>query len=210
MSVKINLTRSDILPGEILLNARSTEPARVPLKNPSLAALLAWLLPGLGHLYQGRRGKGILYMVCILGLFFAGLWLGAGKNVFMRWTNPATDSEHFRPSYFCQLFVGLPAFPGLIQATLTHYGHDPILWGYLAEPAANDLNASFSLLGSKSEIGWLYTVIAGLLNVLAIYDALEGPADAEEDEAEDASASQNPPQTTGSGSPEPAAAETQR
>jgi hypothetical protein len=124
-------------------------------------------------------------MVCILGLFFAGLIMGEGKTVFMRWTNPATDSEHFRPSYFCQLFVGLPAVPGLVQATWIHYGHDPILWGYLAEPPANELNASYRI-GKLMEIGWLYTVIAGLLNVLAIYDALEGPADAEEDEAEDA------------------------
>ncbi|HEU5115117.1 MAG TPA: DUF6677 family protein, partial [Isosphaeraceae bacterium] len=146
-------------------------------------------VPGLGHLYQGRRGKGILYMVCILGLFFTGLTMGEGKTVFMRWTNPATDSEHFRPSYFCQLFVGLPALPGLVQATLTHYGHAPILWGYLAEPPVNDLNHSYTRPGGKLlEIGWLYTVVAGLLNILAIYDALEGPADAEEDEAEDAAA----------------------
>ena len=31
----------------------------VPLKNPAKAAFLAWLVPGLGHFYQGRTGKGI-------------------------------------------------------------------------------------------------------------------------------------------------------
>ena len=31
-------------------------------------------------------------------------------------------------------------------------------------------------LGKLVEVGWVYTVVAGLLNVLAIYDAYEGPA----------------------------------
>ncbi len=38
----------------------------VDLRNRYLAALLAWLIPGAGHLYQGRRTKGQLFFVCIL------------------------------------------------------------------------------------------------------------------------------------------------
>ncbi len=56
----------------------------------------------------------------------------------------------------------------------------PILGGFLAEPPEADLNALHAK-GKLIEVGWVYTVIAGLLNVLAIFDALEGPALADED-----------------------------
>ena len=160
-----------------------TQPA-IPLKNRSLAAFLAYLIPGLGHLYQGRTGKGILYAVCILGLYFAGLAMGDWRIVYWRWVSPVADSEHFCFNYLGQFFAGLAALPALIQAPLLHYGHDPIAWGFLAEPSQNQINALYPRLGKMVEMGTLYTTVAGLLNVLAIFDAYEGPAHAEEDEAE--------------------------
>ncbi|MBX6314171.1 MAG: hypothetical protein IRY99_14835 [Isosphaeraceae bacterium] len=157
----------------------------VPLKNPAKAAFLAWLVPGLGHFYQGRTGKGILYAVCILGLYFTGLALGEGKIVYWRWINPLNDPENFRASYLCQFWVGLPALPGLIQGTLRYFGSEtPILWGFLDMPPQNVINGLHPRLGKLVEVGWVYTVIAGLLNILAIYDAYEGPAYADEEEAE--------------------------
>jgi hypothetical protein len=160
----------------------------VRLKDPRIAALLAWLIPGGGHLYQGRTGKGLLYMVCILSLFFLGLAMGEGNIVYWRWVNPLNDPENFRFSYVCQFWVGLPSLPGVIQATLKAKGMDPVLWGYLAEPQINAINALHPKLGKLVEVGWVYTVIAGLLNVLAIYDAYEGPAYGEEEEQSAASA----------------------
>jgi hypothetical protein len=153
----------------------------VPLKNPFKAAFLAWLVPGMGHIYQGRTAKGVLYAVCILGLYFVGLALGEGKIVYWRWTNPLNDPENFRASYLCQFFVGLPAFPGLIQGTLREYHMGPVLWGLLDAPPQNAINALHPKLGKLVEVGWVYTVVAGLLNILAIYDAYEGPAYGEED-----------------------------
>lgn len=147
----------------------------IPLKNPYLAALLAWLVPGLGHVYQGRTRKGVLYALCILGLFAVGMILGGGHIVYWRWLNPLNNPEEFRFSYVCQFFTGLIALPGLIQATLREKGFDPVLWGYLAEPPINVVNA-IQQRGKKAEIGLIYTMVAGLLNILAIYDAFEGPA----------------------------------
>jgi hypothetical protein len=162
----------------------------IDLKNRNLATLLAWLVPGLGHWYQGRRGKAVLYAVCILGLYFTGLALGEGKIVYWEWINPFADAERFRASYICQFFVGLPALPGIIQGTLRHYGYDPILWGVLDNPGRIAINALLPKLGKLVEVGWVYTVVAGLLNILAIYDAREGPAHRDEDEAADAPASE--------------------
>lgn len=150
----------------------------IPLKDPARAALLAWLVPGLGHVYQGRTGKGILYGVCIIGLYAIGMALGEGKVVYWSWISPTEDSERFfrQLPFLCQFWVGLPGVFALFQATLKHYGIDPVLWGALAEPPINVMRTDLSQLGRYFEIAWLYTSVAGLLNILAIFDAYEGPA----------------------------------
>jgi hypothetical protein len=154
----------------------------VSLRHPLTAAFLAWLVPGLGHLYQGRIGKGILYAVCILGLYGMGMAMGECEIVYWRWVNPLNNPEKFCLYYIGQFFVGLPALPALIQGTLTHYGYDSILGGFMAEPSQIVLNGLHPRLGKLVEIGTIYTTVAGLLNILAIYDAYEGPAYQEYDE----------------------------
>jgi hypothetical protein len=62
--------------------AADGQPLEIDLKDPVLAALLAWLIPGLGHWYQGRRHKAVLFFVCILGTFIYGLYLGEGRVVY--------------------------------------------------------------------------------------------------------------------------------
>ena len=155
---------------------------RVNLKNRYLAAVLAWLVPGLGHLYQGRTGKGLLYAVCILSLFLVGLAMGDWQIVYWRWVNPWTNTEAFCFNYLGQFWAGLVALPALIQGTLQLDGHEPILWGFMAEPTQNEINGLYPRLGKFVEIGTLYTTVAGLLNILAMYDAFEGPAHLDEDD----------------------------
>ena len=156
---------------------------KVDLKNRPLALILAWMVPGLGHFYQGRTAKGVLYATCILGLFFVGLAMGDWKIIYWRWVNPTANTEAFCFNYLGQFWAGLAAFPALIQATLKLYGHAPTLLGYLAEPTQNQINGLYPTLGKFVEIGTLYTTVAGLLNILAMYDAYEGPAHADEEAA---------------------------
>jgi hypothetical protein len=156
----------------------------INLKSRGLAAFLAWLVPGLGHLYQGRRGKAALYFLCITGLFVAGMVMGEWKIVFWRWVHPL--SEDFRIWYPAQFWAGLLAFPALVQATLAHYNMGPWFGGYLAEPALNVINGLHNTAGRYVDVGIVYTCIAGLLNVLAIYDAYEGPALVDDPEAQPA------------------------
>ena len=58
----------------------------VDLRNPALAAFWAWIWPGAGHMYQRRYAKGVLFMVCILSIYFFGLSLGGGHVVYASWT----------------------------------------------------------------------------------------------------------------------------
>ncbi len=114
----------------------------VELKNRYLAALLAWMIPGLGHFYQGRIGKGVLYATCILSLFVVGLAMGDWRIIYWRWVNPMANTETFCFNYLGQFWAGLPALPALVQGTLRHYGYvnSPFLWGFMAEPRQEEIN----------------------------------------------------------------------
>ncbi|PQO31929.1 hypothetical protein DTL21_16895 [Bremerella cremea] len=149
-------------------------PVAIDLKNPSTAVFLAWLIPGAGHLYQGRRGKGILFLVCILSIYFLGLSMGGGRVVYAKW-----DSAEKRLPLLCQLGVGLPTLPAFAQAYLVKNHKQPMEFlgtRLMAPPLDKEENASLHRkYGYLFEMGTLYTMIAGLLNVLVIYDAGAGP-----------------------------------
>jgi hypothetical protein len=83
-------------------------------KNPWIAGILAYLIPGAGHFYQGRTAKGLIYSISILGLFFWGQKLGEGMVVYNR---PDTHGamRHVALSYAAQLGVGASALPALVQ-----------------------------------------------------------------------------------------------
>ncbi len=202
------------------------EVIEIDLKTPWKAALLAFLIPGAGHIYQGRTGKGILFAVCILSTFFYGLYLGGGRVVYASTTNPIANPGKFieRWQYACQAAVGLPAFPAYMQAWRVELGEEPLFSDNFQRPpfTPTDIDRIYrtdkkieaarsrhltTTLPTKTadgapqvvyhanesarwqyehafyfELGTIYTVIAGLLNVLAIYDAHSGPVLAEKND----------------------------
>ena len=179
------------------MNQPQDAETEIPLKDPFIAGVLAWLVPGLGHFYQGRTAKGVLYLVCIMGTFVYGLYLsgsekvGWGRAVYMSFR-----SEDVRLFWICQIGVGLPTVPmTLLQSNFVGQGKKPIWGGFMAppeietpdqapfrddpDPARKSLSELYRLLPIYFEMGTLYTTIAGLLNILAIYDACCGPVPAE-------------------------------
>lgn len=151
--------------------ATPQQPVELDLRDPVVAAILAWLVPGLGHVYQGRTAKGVLFAACILSTFFYGLFLSDGRAVYASWQ----DSDK-RLAYLCQVGVGLPALPALVQTYLVRQGKTPFFGGAMAPPAnVGELNDWHKTLHRYFELGTVYTMIAGLLNILVIYDAWGGP-----------------------------------
>ena len=57
------------------------EPSNVKGKNPLLGLIMAWLVPGAGHYYLGRRGKAVYYFLLITITFFLGTVLADFCNV---------------------------------------------------------------------------------------------------------------------------------
>ncbi|MBL8829544.1 MAG: hypothetical protein JNM18_21375 [Planctomycetaceae bacterium] len=197
----------------------------VPLRDPFVAVILAWLIPGLGHWYQGRRAKAVIFFVCIMSSFYYGLYLGEGRVVYASW-----NSSDRRLPLLCQAFVGIPTVPAFVQArrfgfyndeyslrnrTMLAYksrlgitlrdnevpsDHSPELtrsldrlarnegsfWSWFMVPPVvkqgdggdtpDELDLLHKNLNRYFELGTVYTMIAGLLNVLVIYDAWGGPA----------------------------------
>jgi hypothetical protein len=149
----------------------------IDLRNPYLAALLAWLCPGAGHLYQRRYAKGILFMVCILGTYIFGFTIGGGHVVYASWIK-----NDRRWQYGCQVGVGLPALPAIIQNRLERNPDaKPLGNGIMAPPSGIDAKRMDQLAlwyaqhGTLFELGTLYTMVAGLLNIVVILDAYAGP-----------------------------------
>jgi hypothetical protein len=182
-----------------------------PRKLDPLAAVLSYLLPGLGQVVQGRIGKGILFFIGIYGLFFYGMWMGQMKNVWLPDASELPDADvpiagklfgvpkaiYYRPQFVGQFWIGMAAWPAIMQYAYTPTPDPdaekaglpptPYLGHYMQAPNEATLN-DLQRNGNKLwDLGWVYTVIAGVLNVLVIYDAFAGPVIRDEDEP-DASA----------------------
>ena len=171
-------------------SAPNTNPVLPEPRELSLTgAVLSLLVPGLGQIYQGRVGKGFLFMVSLLGMFFLGQAMGQWQNVYMPRGDElgrvaggrgAVSSIVQRWHYAGQVWIGIAAWPAIWQ----HYGGtmpsretSAFLHDYQKQPADDNAVNPYIVNSDKTpDLGWIYTVIAGMLNLLVIYDAYAGPA----------------------------------
>jgi hypothetical protein len=173
--------------------AQETTGPTPPIPYDYFAAFLSYLIPGLGQLYQGRLSKGLLFMVSLLGMFVFGMYLGDWQNVYLLDTgkqigeppaeNPVKKIANWtidRIRFVGQFPIGVAAWPAILQYNnkwfITEKSNP---WhSFQRTPSDEELNnlQRKEGMGKKWDLGWVYTVIAGVLNVLVIYDALAGPA----------------------------------
>jgi hypothetical protein len=128
-------------------NVSETEAA--PLARDSsrtvAAGLLAWVWPGLGHLYLGRRGKGLVLMGSILALFVLGVAMDSRLQLHLGLEDPLALLFSL-----AQMGVGAP----YVLARLLGY-------------------EAGSVTSPVYEYGNTFTAVGGLLNILVILDALD-------------------------------------
>lgn len=168
--------------------AKTNEPQPPPIKYDVFGAFLSYLIPGLGQMAQGRYGKGALFLVSLYGLFFYGWFLGNQKNVYLpdyhagenNLGSRVASDIYTRFQFVGQFPIGMAAWPAVYQYTHSVRGGgggDKLpMNGWFSAPSLNELN-DLQRSGDKNwDLGWVYTVIAGVLNILVIYDALAGPA----------------------------------
>ncbi len=182
-----------------MASASTPDPSVPPIKLDPLAALLSYLIPGLGQIYQGRVRKGLLFFLGLYLLFFYGMWMGNWRNV---WLPDASELPEvtllgqplggtpkglwYRPQFLGQFWIGVAAWPAVYQSFAFDATKDegPMFGTFMRTPpegTANDPPEKITLNklqreGNKRwDLGWVYTVIAGVLNLLVIYDAFAGP-----------------------------------
>ena len=109
-----------------------------------LLCLASWAIPGAGHLWLGRRTKGLVFLVSLTMMFAIGL---------------AIDRRLF-PFDFSEPFVGLAAFANL-----------GIGVPYFIASAFN-LGAG-EVRAVTYEYGNAFLIVAGLLNLLVVIDSYD-------------------------------------
>ena len=91
---------------------------------------------------------------------------------------PLANDLYNRPQYLGQFWVGVVAWPALWQYFNYDKNQEPetALGQFERTPSEEALNAVHTEGDKLIDLGWVYTVIAGVLNIMVIYDALAGPA----------------------------------
>lgn len=114
------------------------------------AGLLGWLLPGLGHLYIGRRAQGLVLFAVLTATFWGGVAIGGVRST----VNP----QKHRAWFAAQLLNGSHTL-----AVLAWRGQLP-----RTDPQTD--RQIGRAVWPADEIAIVYTGIAGLLNLLLILD----------------------------------------
>ena len=140
-----------------------------------LAGLLAWFIPGAGHLYLRRAARGVILCICINGLFWTGVafggvftveplkqrwWLGAqmgaGASAMATWYR----QDRLRRSVTEDL--GLPPTPPRSPEKAQQWWFD-----YTSTLAERKL----ALVYPTDAVARSYSGVAGMLNLMCIFDA---------------------------------------
>ena len=120
-----------------------------PLRSPFLTVLFAWLIPGSGHFFLGRRGRGIIVFATVAVAFLVGILMHGP----MFQVGPGGD--------LLSRLIQYGGFLGDVAAGLPYFLS---VWFGYNQPDQATHTADY---GSK------FLVCAGLLNILAMVDAYE-------------------------------------
>ena len=109
-----------------------------------LICAVAWAIPGGGHLWLGRREKGLIFLLTLPLMFVIGLWL-EGRLFPFELTQPLVAL-----AAFADLGIGVPYF------------------------VANALGAGAGrVVAITYEYGNAFLIVAGLLNMLVVLDVFD-------------------------------------
>lgn len=131
------------------------------------AGLLGWIWPGLGHLKNGDGRRGRLVMLGVVGLFLMGVLVGGVDCV---------DRKEDGLWFVAQAGTGPIALVTDAANTYLLKGGrvGEMLPLTLPNGSVSQVN-SFRGVGAVNDVGTLFTAMAGLMNVVALLDAMRGP-----------------------------------
>ncbi len=141
---------------------------------PFVAGILAWIVPGAGHVYLGRTVRGVILCVCINGLFWSGVAFGGVFTV---------EPREQRWWFIAQMFTGTS---GAVSWYRQKLAREDVL--RQREELLSDERAGAGLSPQQAEervltdsrralvypagvVARAYSGIAGMLNLMCIFDA---------------------------------------
>ncbi len=112
------------------------------------AVALAWLVPGGGHFFLKRNGRGALLLFAVAGMFVSGLMM-RGSMFHPRWGDLLT------------ILINTGGFLGDLSSGILYLFS---VWFGYNQP---------DMAGHVYDYGTKFLVTAGLLNILGMVDAFE-------------------------------------
>ncbi len=137
-----------------------------PGRSPWLPCFLAWLFPGMGHLYLGKRRRAMVFCIVILASFSLGLASDGSASII--------DSE--QPLSYLATFDNLALGPLDLVGRMITFGRiayriplDP------ADPRRPELTDRLRtrVRSVTYEYGNTFLLTAGLMNILLILDVFD-------------------------------------
>ena len=111
---------------------------------PAVVCVVSWLVPGAGHLMQGRQQKGIVFLLALTAMFAIGLALN-GRLAAFDFSDPLVGL-----AAVANLGMGIPYF------------------------IARALDLGQGIVTAASyEYGNTFLIVSGLLNMLVAIDAYD-------------------------------------
>jgi hypothetical protein len=169
---------------------RQTHSAKNTQAAALLALALAWIVPGAGHIYLGRRARGLIILVTLAATFWAGVAVGGVMTVDARterwwfaaqmctgvhglvgWQRQAREYDRMFAELQDEHSEIAPRYKydlGKAQTNGPAYAAQ-VQQDYLDELQARD---GVALKSPMDTVARSYTGIAGLLNLLCMFDAL--------------------------------------
>ncbi len=134
--------------------------------NAFVACLLAWIIPGGGHYYLGRRKRALVFFLVVLATFSLGI-LNQGRSYIVDRSQPLT---------YLATFTNIATGPvELISRRLTYHG---LAYSLPADDNSPEAARLLEAMRERvkivtDEYGTTYLLAAGLMNILLILDAFD-------------------------------------
>ena len=143
---------------------------------PLVAMLLAWLVPGAGHAYLGRTRRAIIIFVTVSATFWGGIALGGVMTV---------DYQNERWWFLAEMLTGVHGLVSWHRSQRVHQsilGEPELSWRYpvpqgtdrgVYEQVLQDgalARRGLALVAPMDTVARAYAGVAGLLNLLCIFD----------------------------------------
>lgn len=141
-----------------------------------LATALAWLIPGAGHFFLGRRIRGIVIFLAVGSTFWTGIAIGGVMTV---------DYHYERWWFAAQMFTGLHGMAGWYRQ---HQVYEDVLeespeirlgpapdGGMSGDQARVDaylVEEGLAVSNPTDTVARAFSGVAGLLNLMCIFDVL--------------------------------------